>query len=56
MEFGEIFNELIEQGNGRPILVVNFIAMLELCRESLIELTQAEPYAPIYVRLSYLPQ
>jgi segregation and condensation protein A len=56
MEFGEIFNELIEQGNGRPILVVNFIAVLELCRESLIELTQAEPYAPIYVRLSYLPQ
>jgi len=36
-------------------VVVNFIAMLELSRESLIEITQAEPYAPIYVRLSYTP-
>ena len=56
MEFGEIFNEHIEAGKGRDILVVNFIAMLELSRESLIELTQVEPYAPIYVRLNYTPQ
>jgi segregation and condensation protein A len=27
--------------------------MLELSRESLIELTQAEAFAPIYVRLAY---
>jgi len=38
-----------------PVVVVNFIAMLELCRESLVEITQAEPFAPIYVRLAYLP-
>ncbi len=38
-----------------PVLVVNFIAMLELSRESLIEITQAEPFAPIYVRLAYAP-
>lgn len=56
MEFGEMFNTLIEQGSGRPILVVNFIALLELSRESLVEITQAEPYAPIYVRLNYQPQ
>jgi len=29
--------------------------MLELSREALIEITQAEPYAPIYVRLAYSP-
>jgi segregation and condensation protein A len=56
MEFGEMFNELIEDGKGKAILVVNFIAMLELSRESLVEITQAEPYAPIYVRLNYQPQ
>ena len=56
MEFGEMFNELIEDGKGQAILVVNFIAMLELSRESLVEITQAEPYAPIYVRLNYQPQ
>jgi segregation and condensation protein A len=29
--------------------------MLELARERLLELTQAEAFAPIYVRLSYTP-
>jgi segregation and condensation protein A len=38
-----------------PVLIVTFIAMLELAKETLIELTQAEAYAPIYVRLSYQP-
>ena len=38
-----------------PVVVVNFIAMLELARETLIEITQAEPFAPIYVCLAYLP-
>ncbi|AXF85413.1 Segregation and condensation protein A [Ephemeroptericola cinctiostellae] len=56
MEFGELFHDLIANGEGRSVLVVNFIAMLELSRESLLEITQAEPYAPIYVRLSYQPQ
>ncbi|MGL4767522.1 MAG: segregation and condensation protein A [Formosimonas sp.] len=56
MEFGDMFSEHIDNGAGRDILVVNFIALLELARESLIELTQVEPYAPIYVRLNYTPQ
>ena len=30
-------------------------AMLELARERLLELTQAEAFAPIYVRLAYTP-
>jgi len=38
-----------------PTVIVNFIAMLELSRESLLEITQAEPFAPIYVRLAYSP-
>jgi segregation and condensation protein A len=38
-----------------PVLVVTFIAMLELAREHLIEITQAEAYAPLYVRLAYTP-
>jgi segregation and condensation protein A len=37
------------------VLVVTFIAMLELAREHLLEITQAEAYAPIYVRLAYQP-
>lgn len=50
-EFGELF----ETGQGAPIVVVTFIALLELARESLIEITQAEAFAPIYVRLAYQP-
>ncbi|MBB5214682.1 segregation and condensation protein A [Parapusillimonas granuli] len=53
MEFTELFIERIQRGDGAPVVVVHFLAMLELARESLLEITQAEPYAPIYVRLSY---
>ncbi|VVD63414.1 segregation and condensation protein A [Pandoraea terrae] len=49
------FTELFDVSRGVPLVVVNFIAMLELSRESLLEITQAEPFAPIYVRLTYLP-
>jgi segregation and condensation protein A len=49
------FHELFQTDKGVPVLVVTFIAMLELSREHLIELTQAEPFAPIYVRLAYTP-
>jgi len=49
------FQELFDPTRGSPVLVVTFIAMLELARESLLEITQAEAYAPIYVRLAYQP-
>ncbi|CAB3776171.1 segregation and condensation protein A [Pararobbsia alpina] len=49
------FADLFDVTRGVRVLVVNFIAMLELSRESLIEITQAEPFAPIYVRLAYSP-
>ena len=47
--------DAIKSGKGIPVVIVNFIAMLELSREALVEITQAEPYAPIYVRLAYTP-
>jgi segregation and condensation protein A len=49
------FSELFEPALGVPVVVVNFIALLELAKETLIEITQAEAFAPIYVRLSYTP-
>ena len=51
VEFGDLF----DPAKGSPVLVVTFIAMLELAKETLIELTQAEAFAPIYVRLAYTP-
>ncbi len=54
MEFTELFNERIKDGDTVAVIVVHFLAMLELARETLLEITQAEPYAPIYVRLSYI--
>jgi len=53
IEFTDLFMERIEAGAPQAVIVVHFIAMLELSRESLLEITQAEPYAPIYVRLAY---
>jgi len=47
------FEDLFESGSSMGVLVVTFIAMLELAKETLVEITQAEAFAPIYVRLSY---
>ena len=49
------FHVLLDPSRGVPVVVVNFIALLELAKETLIEITQAEAFAPIYVRLSYSP-
>ncbi|WP_310611130.1 ScpA family protein [Limnohabitans sp.] len=49
------FEKLFEAEQGVPVLVVTFIALLELAKETLIEITQAEAFAPIYVRLAYTP-
>jgi segregation and condensation protein A len=49
------FDSLFDTKQGTPVMVVTFIAMLELARESLVEITQAEAFAPIYVRLAYSP-
>ena len=49
------FEELFDPAKGAPVLVVTFIALLELAKENLIEITQAEAFAPIYVRLAFTP-
>ena len=50
-----LFEDLFDTTRGPQVLVVTFIAMLELARERLLEITQAEAFAPIYVRLAYEP-
>ena len=49
------FEQLFDPGQGVPVLLVTFIALLELAKEMLVDITQAEAYAPIYVRLAYAP-
>jgi segregation and condensation protein A len=49
------FEALFDPARGVAVLVVTFIALLELAKEALIEVTQAEAFAPIYVRLAYTP-
>ena len=49
------FENLFDPSKGAPVLVVTFIALLELAKETLVEITQAEAFAPIYVRLAYSP-
>jgi segregation and condensation protein A len=49
------FADLFDPTRGVPVVIVHFLALLELARETLVEITQAAPYAPIYVRLTYTP-
>lgn len=49
------FSELFDPARGVAVAIVHLLALLELAREALVEITQAEAYAPIYVRLSYQP-
>ena len=44
------FTDLFTVEEGRMGVVVTFLAVLELTKESLIEMTQAEPFAPIHVK------
>jgi segregation and condensation protein A len=44
------FVKLFQPEEGRMGVTVTFIAILELMREALIEIVQAEAYAPIHVR------
>jgi segregation and condensation protein A len=44
------FSDLFTAAEGRMGVVVSFLAVLELVKESLIELTQSEPFAPIHVK------
>ncbi|RAN81361.1 segregation/condensation protein A [Bacillus sp. SRB_336] len=44
------FESLFDISEGRPGIVVTFLAMLELAKEMLVEIVQEEPLAPIYVK------
>jgi len=44
------FHQLFNFDEGREGVVVSFIAILELIKESLIELVQQAPFAPIYIK------
>ena len=51
IEFGDLF----DPARGAAVAIVHFLALLELAREALIDITQAAPFAPIYIRLAYTP-
>jgi segregation and condensation protein A len=44
------FVDLFDPSEGRMGVTVTFLALLELLKESLIDVVQAEPYGPIHVR------
>ena len=44
------FEQLFNADEGRLGIVVTFLAMLELAKETLIEIMQSEPLAPIYLK------
>ena len=49
------FDDLFDTACGMQVMVVTFIALLELTKECLLEITQAESFAPIYIRLASAP-
>lgn len=48
-EFCE-FSTLFDPEEGRLGVVVTFLAMLELCKEGLVDIVQSEPFTPIYLK------
>jgi segregation and condensation protein A len=45
-----IFSALFSRNEGKQGVVVSFLAILELCKEGLIEIVQSEPYTELRVR------
>lgn len=45
------FYDLFEAERGRKEIIVNFLALMELLRESLIDLVQAEPYSELHIKV-----
>ncbi len=44
------FRSLFKREEGRMGVVVTFLAILELIKEAVIDIVQAKPYAPIYIK------
>jgi segregation and condensation protein A len=49
LEFMQLFDV---KSDGIPKLVVCFLAILELCREGLLRMTQQTAFSPIYVQIN----
>jgi segregation and condensation protein A len=47
------FVRLFDPAEGRIGVTVTFLAILELLKESLVDVIQAEPYGPIHVRSAH---
>jgi segregation and condensation protein A len=47
------FEDLFGSDVGVPVLVVTFLAILELARETLVQVTQQGAFSPIYVKLNH---
>jgi len=47
------FEDLFDETAGVPVLVVSFLAILELARENLVQVTQQGAFSPIYVKLNH---
>lgn len=46
------FRELFKKGCGIEVAIVNYLAILELAKDGLVHITQAVPFAPLYVARS----
>ena len=46
------FRELFKTGCGIEVAIVNYLAILELAKDGLVRITQAVPFAPLYVARS----
>lgn len=49
------FKDLFNVEEGRSGVIVTFIAVMELIKESLLDLVQSEPFAPIHVKARTAP-
>ena len=49
------FEALFDDSHSVAVVVVMFVAILELAKETMVQITQAESFAPIYLRLAYTP-
>jgi len=47
------FEELFDPSRGVPYLVVTFLAVLELAKETLVHVSQQSVFSPIYVKLTH---
>jgi segregation and condensation protein A len=50
------FEALFDDSHSVAVVVVMFVAILELAKETMVQITQAESFAPIYLRLAYTPE